>query len=43
MMISALEIGFCLSATLMALVVALSLPRPRRVRVRARRDTPPRG
>jgi len=42
-MISALEIGFGLSATLMALVVALGLPRPGRVRVRARRDTPPRG
>ncbi len=36
MMISALEIGFGLSATLLALVFALSLPRPKRVR--ARRD-----
>jgi hypothetical protein len=43
MMISALEIGFGLSATLMALVFALSLPRPKRVRVRARRDSGPRG
>ncbi len=42
MMISALEIGFGLSATLMALVFALSLPRPKRVRVRARRDVKPR-
>ena len=38
MMISALEIGFGLSATLMALVFALSLPRPKQARVRARRD-----
>ncbi len=38
-MISALEIGFALSATLLTLVYALSLPRPKRVRVRARRDT----
>lgn len=41
-MISALEIGFGLSATLLALVYALSLPRPKRERVRARRDTNPR-
>ncbi|MDP1911701.1 hypothetical protein [Brevundimonas sp.] len=39
-MISALEIGFALSATLLALVYALSLPRSKRVRIRARRDTP---
>ena len=43
MMISALEIGFGLSATLLALVFAISLPRPKRVRVLARRDTTPRG
>lgn len=36
-MISALEIGFGLSAMLLALVYALSLPRPKRVRLRARR------
>ncbi len=38
MMISALEIGFGLSAKLMALLFDLSLPLPKRVRVRARRD-----
>lgn len=35
-MISALEIGFALSASLLALVTALSLPKPKRARVRAR-------
>jgi len=43
MSISALEVGFGLSAALLALVYMLSLPRPKRVRVRARRGTPPRG
>ena len=47
MLISALEVGFGLSAALLALVYALvyalSLPRPKRVRVRARRETRPRG
>ena len=39
MMISALEIGFGLSAVLLALVYAISLPQPKPVRVRARRDS----
>ncbi len=43
MLISALEVGFGLSAALLALVYALRLPRPKRAPVRARRDTRPRG
>ena len=45
-MISALEIGFALSASLLALVAALNLPKPKRVRVRPRDGRPdrtPRG
>lgn len=42
-MISALEIGFALSASLLALVTALSLPKPKRARVRARSNRPDRA